>query len=414
MKWTTALSTRPSLESALDEVIERTTSALQGSPDLGIFFISSAFTSEFTRVLPLLQERLQVRHLIGCGGHGIIGNPEDQGFCEVEEEPAIALMLGSLPGVEIQPFHVLGSDLPDSDSPPQTWIDLLGIQPESDPQFILLADASSAKIKELLQGLDFAYASATKIGGLTSGNSLFGGSGLFCNNQLLHEGTIGIALSGNIILDTIVAQGCRPIGPSFRVTQAERHIALEVEEIVEPFNEDGETSHPITPLEALEDLLQDLEEADRALAQQGLSVGIASTEFKERLEPGDYLIRDLIGVDPKVGAIAIGDRIRAGQRIQFHIRDAQASAEDIETLIMRYQSRIATAKNSPQAVLVFNCLGRGEAFYGEPNFDIGILQSYIQSVATTGFFCSGEVGPIGGSTYLHGYTASIGIFRSKY
>ena len=414
MKWTTALSTRPSLEAALDEVIERTTSALQESPDLGIFFISSAFTSEFSRVLPLLRERLQVPHLIGCGGHGIIGNPEAQAFCEVEEEPAIALMLGSLPGVTIQPFHVLGPDLPDPDSPPQQWIDVLGIQPEIEPQFILLADASTAKIKELLQGLDFAYSSATKIGGLTSGNSLFGGSGLFCNNQLLHEGTIGIALSGNIVLDTIVAQGCRPIGPPFRVTAAERHIALEVEEIVDPLDDNTEADEPITPLEALEDLLQDLEEEDRALAQQGLSVGIASTEFKERLEPGDYLIRDLIGVDPKVGAIAIGDRIRAGQRIQFHLRDAQASAEDIETLIMRYQSRIATAQNSPQAALVFNCLGRGEAFYGKPNYDIGILQSYIPTVSTTGFFCSGEIGPIGGSTYLHGYTASIGIFRSKH
>ena len=292
-------------------------------------------------------------------------------------------------------------------APRKKWIDLLGISPETEPHFILLADASTAKIKELLQGLDFAYATSTKIGGLTSGSSLFGGSGLFCNHQLLHEGTIGIALSGNIILDTIVAQGCRPIGPSFRVTQAERHIALEVEELT---NSLGDEMEPITPLEALEDLLQDLEDEDRALAQQGLSVGIASTEFKEKLEPGDYLIRDLIGVDPKVGAIAIGDRIRTGQRIQFHLRDAQASAEDIETLIMRYHSRVAQANNAPQAALVFNCLGRGEAFYGEPNYDIGILQTYIPNISTSGFFCSGEIGPIGGSTYLHGYTASIGIF----
>ncbi|MEM9137156.1 MAG: FIST N-terminal domain-containing protein [Cyanobacteria bacterium P01_F01_bin.42] len=410
MKWTTALSTRPSLEAALDEVIERTTAALQSPPDLGIIFISSAFTSEFSRLLPLINERIQIPHLIGCGGHGIVGRPEAQDYCEVEEEPAIALMLGRLPGVKIQPFHVLGPDLPDPDSPPQDWIDLLGIAPESDPQFILLADASTAKIKELLQGLDFAYSGSTKVGGLTSGSALFGGSGLFYDNQLVHEGTIGIALSGNIILDTIVAQGCRPIGPSFRVTQAERHIALEVEELIESPDEEMEA---VTPLEALEDLLQDLEDEDRVLAQQGLSVGIASTEFKVTLEPGDYLIRDLIGVDPKVGAIAIGDRIRAGQRIQFHLRDARASAEDIETLIMRYNSRIAQATNGPEAAIVFNCLGRGEAFYGKPNYDVGVLQTYLADICTSGFFCSGEIGPIGGSTYLHGYTASIGIFRSK-
>ncbi|MCM1985215.1 FIST signal transduction protein [Lyngbya confervoides] len=414
MKWTNALSTLPSLEAALDEVIAQTTAALPAPPDLAILFISTAYTSEFTRVLPLLQEKLAVKHLIGCGGNGIIGQPLGQTPAEIEAKPAIALTLAHLPEVRIQTFHIEGRHLPDSDSPPQDWVDLLGIDPQDDPAFMLLADASTAKVRELLQGMDFAYPNAEKIGGLTSGSSLFGGSGLFLEDCLLHEGTIGVALSGNIVLDTIVAQGCRPIGPPFRVTEAERHIALQVELLGRSLGAALEAGAEIlTPLEALEDLLEDLEETDRALAQQALSVGIASNEFKENLEPGDYLIRDLIGVDPKVGAIAIGDRIRAGQRIQFHLRDARASAEDIETLVMRYQSRIAGADNAPQGAVVFNCLGRGAGFYGTPNHDIQTICQYIPQIPITGFFCHGEIGPIGGSTYLHGYTASIGIFRCK-
>lgn len=416
MKWANALSKRSSLEAALTEVSQLASERLNAPADLAILFISSAFTSEFLRVLPLLKELLQVNHLIGCGGNGIIGQPQSGSTQEIEDEPAITLTLAHLPGIGIQTFHVTAKALPDPDSPPQRWIELMGIQPEDDPQFLLMADSASAKINELLQGLDFAYSGSAKIGGLTSGSSMFGGSGLFCDGQMYHEGTVGVALSGNILMDTIVAQGCRPIGPAFLVTEAERHIALEVEKIptsMVSIPRDLNEQPLMTPLKALESLLAELDDEDRSLAQKALSVGIASNELKQVLEPGDYLIRNLIGVDPKVGAIAIGDRIRAGQRIQFHLRDARASAEDIETLMMRYQSRIAGAENSPQGILLFSCLGRGERFYEEPNFDTGVMSQYVPNVPIAGFFCFGEIGPIGGCTYLHGYTASIGIFRQK-
>jgi small ligand-binding sensory domain FIST len=413
MQWSSALSTQPSLEAAIDEVIQRAQSDLEVPPDLALLFVSTTFSSEYPRLLPLFRERLQVPHLVGCGGGGVIGQSPAGKTAEIEDAPAIVLMLAHLPGVQVQTFHLLDTDLPDPDSSPDRWVEVIRVDPAEQPQFILFADAMTASPYDLLQGLDYAYPGAVKIGGLTSGNSVMGSSGLFCNEQLFHEGTVGVSLSGNIVVETIVAQGCRPIGSPYRVAEAERNVVLQVEEQPDPSELGSLETEVQTPLEALQDLVGSLSEADRALAQHALSVGIVRNEFKQNLEPGDFLIRNLIGVDPRIGAIAIGDRIRPGQRIQFHLRDAQASAEDLDSLLRRYIQTHPLQNNSPTGALLFDCLGRGERFYGKPDFDSQLFKRYIQDIPISGFFCNGEIGPIGGTTFLHGYTAAIGIFRSQ-
>ncbi|WP_299486345.1 FIST N-terminal domain-containing protein [Acaryochloris sp. IP29b_bin.137] len=415
MKWASALSTQPSLEAALDEVIATALQSLDASPDLAILFISTTFASEFPRLQPLLRDKLSVQHFIGCGGNGVIGPTQNGDTAEVEEEPGITLTLASLPGVDIQTFHIYEDELPDPDSSPLTWTELLEVDPTHQPHFILFADPTSSKINDLLQGLDYAYPNAVKIGGLTSGRTTWNGSGLFCDDQLYQEGTVGVALSGNIMVETIVAQGCRPIGQPYRVAEAERNVVLQVEEQTVPveatFNTDQVELQ--TPLEALQALVQDLDAEERELAQHSLSVGIVCDEFKQDLEPGDFLIRNLIGVDPRIGAIAIGDRIRPGQRIQFHLRDAQASADELEDLLRQYCHKSLTNQPQPMAALLFDCLGRGERFYGEPDFDSQLFGRYLQDIPVSGFFCNGEIGPIAGTTFLHGYTAAFGIFRSQ-
>ncbi|MBD1896756.1 FIST N-terminal domain-containing protein [Coleofasciculus sp. FACHB-129] len=412
IKWTNALSTRPSLEAAVAEVVERTTLALQAPADLGLVFISSAYASEYSRLMPLLQEQLNIKALIGCGGGGIIGMNSQDEVEEVEQEPALSLSLAHLPGVNVRAFEISSDALPDLDSSPDNWVDLIGVSPADEPQFILLADPFSSKINDLLQGLDFAYPGSVKVGGLASTGSLGNNTGLFCNYQLYREGTVGVALSGNIVLETIVAQGCRPIGKPYRITKGERNILLELA----PQEDSAEVNDCVgksgTPLEILQDLIENLSEADRQLAQHSLFVGLVRDEFKLNLEPGDFLIRNLLGVDPRVGAIAIGDRVRPGQRIQFHLRDALTSAEDLELLLQRYQKQ--APNDSPSAgALMFSCLGRGEGLYGQPNFDSELFRRYLKDIPLAGFFCNGEIGPVGGSTFLHGYTSVFGICRQK-
>jgi small ligand-binding sensory domain FIST len=401
IKWANALSTRPSLEAAITEVVERAIADLQAPPDFGLVFIAAAYASEYLRLMPLLREKLtDLRVLIGCGGGGIIGMDRYGEAQEIEGEPAISLTLISAPEVKFHPFYISGDELPDLDSPPDTWIKLIGVDPQDNPQFILLSDPFSFNTNDLLQGLDFAYPGAVKVGGLAS-TSPFGGSGLFFNDRMLRQGTVGVALTGNIILETIVAQGCRPIGKIYQITNSDRNI------ITELTNQD--TNQTGSPLELLQDLIQGLSDEDRFLAQNSLFVGIARDGFKQFLGHGDFLIRNLLGVEPRSGAIAIADRVRTGQRIQFHLRDADASAEDLELMLDRYTQ---TDHINASGALMFSCLGRGEGLYAEANFDSRLFARYLKNIPVGGFFCNGEIGPVGGATFLHGYTSVFGIFSS--
>lgn len=398
MQWTNALSTRPSLEAAINDVVEQATASLTAPADLGLVFISSAFMSEYPRLLPLLAEKLSVPVLIGCSAGGIIGRKKAEETEEIEAESALSLTLAHLPGVEIQPFHILVEDLPDSDSSPKAWIDLMGVPASPAPQFILLSSPFGSEINDLLAGLDFAYPGSVVVGGQASSGFMNGRIGLFCNDQLLREGIIGITLTGNIVLDTIVAQGCRPIGEPLQITKAERNIIIELDEK--------------KPLMVLRDLIGSLSEYDRNLAQDSLFVGLAMDEFRLNLHSGDFLIRNILGVEPNAGVIAIGDRIRVGQRLQFHLRDASASAQDLEILLQKYQSQ-NTGTSSPVGSLIFTCLGRGKGLYGRPNVDSQLFSRYLHNLPISGFFCDGEIGPVSGRTFLHGYTSVFVICRSR-
>jgi small ligand-binding sensory domain FIST len=412
MKWTSALSTRPSLEAALNEAIANAQVSLGQPADLAFVFISNTFASEYPRVMPLLREKFGNIPIFGCGGGGVIGQDHRGIPLEREGDPALSITLAVLPDVRIQPFYLRADQLPDLDSSPDRWVDVLGVDPAQNPQFILFADSMSARINDLLQGLDYAYPQSVKIGGLTAGISSFSGSGLFGGDRLYREGTVGVALSGNIAVETIVSQGCRPVGQVLRVAEADKHVLLQLEAQSE--GEVGENSSVNTKvktaLESLHHALETLDENDRARAQHSLSIGIVRDAFKSNLEAGDFLIRNLIGVDPRIGAIAMGDRIRPGQRVQFHLRDAQTSAKDLEDLLIQYRN--STRNQPPPAgALFFNCLGRGEHFYGRPNFDTQLFQQYLATTPIGGFFCHGEIGPIGGTTFLHGYTAAFALFR---
>ncbi|BFM41056.1 FIST N-terminal domain-containing protein [Synechocystis sp. LKSZ1] len=410
MQWANALSTRPSLEAALNEVTATIQHQLTGKPDLGIVFLSSAFASDALRLMPLLLEKLPIPTVIGCLGGGIVGTTSND-IEEIEQGPALSLSVGHLPGVTIHPFQIDGNQLPDLDGPPQAWIDLIGVDPADNPHFILLVDPMAGGITDLLAGLDFAYPRGNKIGGLASGGDSMAPGPLFYAQagrsapRLYGQGTVGVALSGAIQVDSIVAQGCRPIGKPFQVTDGERNIITEIQAI------SPSTGELITapPLEVLRELVQTLNDSDRELAQTALFVGVAMDSFKLSLQPGDFLIRNLLGVDPRQGAIAIGDRVRRGQRLQFHLRDAQTSAEDLQFLLSDYLQAHPTSQ--ALGALMFSCLGRGTNLYPDANFDSQVFQRFLPGVPLGGFFCNGEIGPVGQQTFLHGYTSAFAILR---
>jgi len=419
--WTNAQSTRASLEAAIDEVVSRVTVELQGqTPTFGLLFVSGAFASEFSRLMPLLQEKLPLPALLGCGCAGVLGSDLAGQTREIEDGPAISLTIACLPDVRAAVFHVDCDALPDLDGSPDRWINFIGLDPREQPQIVLLVDPFASDIVDLLQGLDYAYPGTPKIGGLASAGG-FGDRSMSLfysetvDGEVVYrqgrECAVGLALMGKIEIDAIVAQGCRPIGQPFRVADGQRNIILQLEAC----NEAGsKTADPQPPLEALQDLLADLSDDDRELAKHELFVGVVRDEFKLSLQSGDFLIRNLMGVDPRSGAVAIADRVRPGQRIQFHLRDARASAEDLDSLLRRYEhDRLhqIPIPAPPIGALMFSCLGRGMGLYQKPDFDSSLLRQYHPQADLAGCFCNGEIGPVSGNTFLHGYTSVIGLVR---
>ena len=161
----------------------------------------------------------------------------------------------------------------------------------------------------------------------------------------------------------------------------------------------------------LQDLFRTLSERDRQLMGNSLFLGVVMDELLDNPAQGDFLIRNVVGMDQRTGSLAIGEMLREGQLVQFHLRDAETSAQDLSIVLERYA--VDNRENDVPGALLFSCLGRGEYLYGRPNHDTEIFQEKLGQVPLGGFFCNGEIGPVGGTTFLHGYTSSFGLFRSR-
>jgi len=391
MKWASAISTQENIEQSVAEVCRSVREQLgDGDVHLSVVFVSPHFKDHYQRIPLLLQEHFTPGLLLGCSGGGIIGNGQ-----EVEHKPAFSLTAARLPGVEIQPIQTDTLNLPDPDTAPSVWHEWLGVEGSKDPQYIFLADPFSFRGEEFLAGVDYAYPRASKVGGMASGAQSQGGNALYLGDKIHSSGLVGVALSGNIRLDTIVAQGCRPIGKPMNITKCRQNLLEEVE------------GQP--PLSVLEEMVETMSEYDRKLLQTSLFLGIEMDPLKDDPGQGDFLIRNLVGVDRENGALSIGALLREGQLVQFHLRDKVMSADDLKAMLAKYSKR-KDISDTPSGALLFSCLGRGEYLYGEANHDSNMFREQIGEVPLGGFFCNGEIGPVGKTTFLHGYTSSFGIF----
>ncbi len=394
MKWISTLSDAATLPQALEEVASAAERSLKEQiPDLCLVFISNHFQSGYETVIPFLKARLGPRVILGCSGGGVVGTGR-----ELENCPALALTCAVLPEVTLTPFRVADSSLPGLDASPREWHHLAGVSSVDNPQFIVLADPFSIRIDNLLMGLDYAYPKATKVGGLASGGKQPGDNALYLNSVCYRSGGVGVALSGNIALDALVSQGCRPIGKPMRVTKSDRNILVEL---------DGKS-----PLHILRDLYLTLGARDQNLLQHALFLGLVMDPMKSHFTQGDFLIRNIVGMDTEKGILAIGAHLRQGQLVQFHLRDALTSDEDLKQVLSTYAQR--STHDQVTGALLFSCLGRGEYLYGHASHDSQLFQQKLGQVPISGFFCNGEIGPVGGTTYLHGYTSCFALFRPMF
>lgn len=389
MQWASAISNAAELDSALAEVAAAVSDDLGAEPDLVCVFLSPHYRDRYPEVPHQIRASLPGDYvLLGCSGAGVIGAGR-----ECEQDPACSLTAAVLPGVTITPFHVEADSLPTPDDPPHAWQGLVNVPTDPAPQFVLLSDPYTCDPTRLLEGLDFAYPQSPKVGGLASDGV---GNALFLNDEVLRSGSAGLALSGNVVLDPIVAQGCRPIGPTHVITHCHQHLLLEL---------NGQK-----PTEVLAEIYQSLEEPDQELLHHALHLGVAATGLLEDGVPPPFLIRNVLGADPRRGLLAIGAALRTGQTVQFHLRDSRAAEEDLAQLLQTYREH----EHAPAGALLFSCTGRGEHLYGRPNHDSEAFNSKLGHIPLGGFFCAGEIGPVGPSTHLLGYTSSFGVFRPQH
>lgn len=385
-----AISDAPESADALDMVVEQIDSAMDGSADLLFVFITGHHIASFTTICHRLKQLLEPKVGLGATAMGVIGRSR-----EIEDNPGLSVLAARIPGAQFRPFHYEQMDWPKVlESPDTLRHSIVDDDVQDVKALLLLADPFSTPMVQLLPALGEAFEQVPVIGGMASVSRRPGANRLLYNNEILHDGAVGLALGGDIHVHCTVSQGCRPIGTPYVITKAEQNVVQELA---------GQNA-----LLIVREMVEQLSEEDRDLLQShGMVIGRVINEYKPRFGRGDYLIRSLMGVDEKTGHIAIGDaQVRIGQTVQFHVRDQQTAREDF-AMLLESEKLYGSASGS----LLFSCNGRGGNLFDQPNTDALIVNEALGDVPLAGFFAAGEIGPVGNENFVHGHTASLVSFR---
>lgn len=378
---------------AINRALATIAETMTGPVEMAVVFITPHHRDQFDLIARRIETELSPRTCVGAMAGGVIGTRR-----ELETSPGLSLLVAKLPGANIATFdsHLFDTAGPEPDpSRLNDFVDELIAKVEKPNGLMLLADPFSSPMSNLLPALSSSLPALPIVGGMASGSRQPDGNRLLIDGHLHTSGAVGIAFGGAAHLDCTVSQGCRPIGKPFVITKAKRNIIMELA---------GQSA-----LEVAREMLEQLDDGDRELLQgNGWLVGRVINEYQERFGRGDFLIRPIIGLDPKAGYVAIGDaQVRVGQTIQFHVRDERTAREDF-AMLLEAQKLYGPAAGA----LLFSCNGRGTHLFSNPNADAVMVADALGDVPVAGFFAAGEIGPIGEQNFLHGHTASMAVVRA--
>jgi small ligand-binding sensory domain FIST len=400
MPFASTLSTAAATSRALAEVCDRAGTSLGGPPDLAVLFFSTHHLGAATELAETLQQRLAPGVLLGCVGEGVIGDRR-----EVEDGPALSLWLARWSRrIQLRPFHLVLERTADGPSLFGWPDELLGAGGDAPREpfaparsaVLLLGDPYTFPTDLFLTRMNEDARGVPVLGGMASGISQAGDCRLICGPAVHDQGAVGVLLEGDLGLRWIVSQGCRPIGRHMVVTRAQQNMILEL---------GGRT-----PLEQLRDLWPTLPARDQQLFQRGLHLGRVLNEYRGEFQRGDFLIRNVVGLVRESGALIINDHVRVGQTVQFQLRDAEAADEDLHALL---QLDLNAHERRPGGALVFSCNGRGTRLFEGPDHDARVIHQEAGPIPLAGFFAMGELGPVGGENFIHGFTASVALFEDQ-
>ncbi len=392
LAFASAVTTEPQTAAAVDELLGQLPDHAASAGGMAVVFASMHHADGLARAAERIRQTTGIAALIGCTSEGAIGVRR-----EVEAGPAMSILVGGFPGADVRVATM---------TPPELGAAALTEDPalvrallpdsilEDLRAIVLLADPFSTPMIKLLPALNRAFGDVPVVGGMASGGRSAEQNRLIVDDEVVNMGAVALAIAGEVDVQTTVSQGCRPIGRPFVITRAKRHVVQEL---------GGRNA-----LAAVQEMAQDLPDKDRELLTTGgVYLGRVINEYRDRFGRGDFLIRNVIGVDPDSGYVAINDPlIRVGQTVQFHVRDAEAATQDLSMLLQ------AQRIHGPGAgALLFSCNSRGRKLFEKPDADADMVHEALGEVPLAGFFAAGEIGPIGERNFMHGHTASLMVFR---
>ena len=386
MPFTVGLSQHFDPGVATGEIVGRVLESLGAQPDVALLFTSGEHLGNTDEIAAAVTELLGPGALIGTTACSVAA-----GEREIEEETAVVLWAGSLgsgPGPRARAVRLNGVPEPAADDEALAAA-LDEVHAVGDPSMIVLADPFSYPVDAALTHWAQRWPHVSVLGGLSSGAPMPGGNRIIVDGGVHRAGAAALIVGGSAAVTHLVSQGCRPIGQPYIITEAEGNVIRSL--------------GGLPPFERLQRMFSKLDPADQRLVQRGLHVGRVTDERKVEFERGDFLIRGVLGADQESGALAIGDEAPIGATVQFHVRDARTADEDLHATLKSAQA---------DGALLFTCNGRGTHLFETPHHDATVLTERT-SAELAGMFCAGEIGPVGARSYVHGFTASMALFRDN-
>ena len=358
---------------------------------LGLVFMSPRFFPEAKQILEILRVHARLPLLAGCSSQGLIVGAE-----ELEQKAGLTLGLYALPDAELKAVHFTQEQVEEANGPGY-WRLETGVEADQTNGWLAFIDPFHLDSESWLRTWNEAYAPAPVLGGLASGDFTEQTTQVYLNGEVFEEGGVAISIGGQVQLAGVISQGCTPIGDTWTLTKVEQNIIHEI------------GNRPA--YQVLADTFSQLSPEEQKKARGNLFIGMVVNEYLDEFHRGDFLIRNLLGADASSGSIAIGALPRLGQTVQFQRRSAAAATEDMKELLGRAKQSLGGA--TILGGCLCSCNGRGQNLFGQPNHDAQMVQQRFGPFGLTGFFCNGEIGPVGTKNFLHGYTASLALFVKK-
>lgn len=358
---------------------------------LGLVFMSPKYFPHAKQILEILRVHAQIPLLAGCSSQSLIVGEE-----EVEQNAGLTLALYAMPGADVKAFHFSQEQVEEANGPGY-WPLETGIEPKQTNGWLVFIDPFHLDSETWIRTWNEAYAPLPVMGGLASGDYSEQLTQVYLSGEVFEEGGIAISIGGDVKLAGVTSQGCTPIGDTWTLTKVDQNIIHEI------------GNRPA--YEVLAETFNTLSPEEQKSARGNLFIGLVVNEYLDEFHRGDFLIRNLLGADPNSGSIAVGALPRLGQTVQFQRRSAAAATEDMNELLARMKQSLGDA--TIYGGCLCSCNGRGQNMFGKPNHDAQMVQQRLGPFGLAGFFCNGEIGPIGERNFLHGYTASLALFLKK-